>query len=45
MAKKLCYAKPSPLFMAVETRVCGRYLPTEGGPRTEDHYLAKGSET
>ena len=29
-----------PPLMAVEARVHGRYLPTEGGPRTEDYHLA-----
>ena len=41
VAKKLCYAT----LMATEARTYGRSIPIEGGPRTEDHHLAKGGRS
>ena len=34
-----------PQLMATEARTDGRPIPTEGGPRTEDHHLAKGGRS
>ena len=34
-----------PQLMATEARTYGRSLPIEGGPRTEDHHLAKGGRS
>ena len=40
VAKKLCYARPTRRSLPLKQRVYGGYLPTEGGPRTEDYHLA-----
>ena len=45
VAKKLCYAKPTRSSWPTEARTYGRPIPTEGGPRTEDHHLAKGGRS
>ena len=45
VAEKLCYAKPNRKLMATEARMYGRSIPIEGGPRTEDHHLAKGGRS
>ena len=43
VAKKLCYARPTRRSWPFVTRVYGRYLPTEGGPGTEnDHQATRG---
>ena len=34
-----------PQLMATEARTYGRPIPIEGGPRTEDHHLAKGGRS
>ena len=45
VAKKLCYAKPTRSSWPLKQGRMGDLYPIEGGPRTEDHHLAKGGRS